>query len=168
MSFIPRPRLWFFLVAVVCACLLGFALYKQHMDFVDPCPMCVFQRLVFIGIGSIALLAAIHGPRAAGRWVYGTLIVIGALAGAAIAGRHLWLQNLPPDQVPDCGAGLNYMLQTMPLTKVLSEVFTGSGECAEVLWTFLGLSMPGWTLLWYIAIAIGTIFILFKTNTRKV
>jgi len=167
MSFIIRSRAWFFLVALACAGLLGFALYKQHVDFVDPCPMCVFQRLVFIWIGGVALLAAIHGPKATGRWIYAAGIVLGSLVGASIAGRHLWLQSLPPDQVPDCGMGLNYMLETMPFTEVLSQVFMGSGECAEVLWTFLGLSMPGWTLVWYIGIAVGTIFVLLKANTTK-
>jgi disulfide bond formation protein DsbB len=162
-----RPRAWFFLVVLACAGLLGFALYKQHVDFVDPCPMCVFQRVIFIAIGTIALLAAIHGPKAAGRWVYAAGIVLGGLAGSAIAGRHLWLQSLPPDQVPDCGMGLNYMIDTLPFTEVLSRVFMGSGECAEVLWTFLGLSMPGWTLLWYIGIAVGTIFVLLKANATK-
>ena len=71
------------------------------------------------------------------------------MTGMAIAGRHVWLQNLPLDEVPDCGMGLNYMLDTLPFTQVLREVFYGSGECAEIGWTFLGLTMPGWTFIWY-------------------
>ena len=162
-----QPRIWFLFVALACAGLLGYALYIQHVEFLDPCPLCVFQRIVFIWIGSIALLAFLHNPQASGRWVYGGLLSVGGIAGAAVAGRHLWMQNLPPDQVPDCGMGLNYMLETMPFTQVLSQVFYGSGECAEVFWSFLGLSMPGWTLLWYTGITVVTIIVLILANRAK-
>lgn len=155
-------------MALACAGMLGFALYVQHVDFLDPCPLCVFQRVVFMWIGSVSLLAAIHGPAAAGRWVYGGLVILGGLSGIGIAGRHLWLQSLPADQVPDCGMGLNYMLETMPFSEVLSEVFYGSGECAEVSWSFLGLSMPGWTFIWYTVFTAGTIIILSRAGKSKV
>lgn len=164
MNPLSRPRLWFSIVALACACLLGYALYEQHVNFIDPCPLCVFQRVAFIFIGLVSLVAAIHGPGKAGRWAYGLLVLVGSIAGAAIAIRHLWLQNLPPGEVPECGAGLNYMLETMPFSQVLSEVFRGSGECAEVYWRFLGLTMPGWTLLWYTVFTIGTIVILVRAN----
>jgi disulfide bond formation protein DsbB len=167
MNWIIQPRAWFFLVAVACAGLLGFALYKQHMDFVDPCPLCVFQRVAFLWIGAVSLVAALHGPGPAGRWTYGAAVMLGGLGGAIVALRHLWLQRLPPDQVPDCGMGLNYMLETMPFREVLAQVFSGSGECAEVLWTFLGLSMPGWTLVWYSGITVVTIVVVAKANLKK-
>lgn len=162
------PRLWFLFVALACAGMLSYGLYVQHVLFIDPCPLCVFQRMAFIAIGAVALLAAIHNPGGTGRWIYGGLVVAGAAAGIGVAGRHLWLQSLPADQVPDCGMGLNYMLETLPFTQVLAEVFRGSGECAEVDWTFLGLSMPGWTFLWYLAFAAGTIFILLKAKAARV
>jgi disulfide bond formation protein DsbB len=152
-----RPRVWFLLIAAVCFGLVSYALYVQHVDFLDPCPLCVFQRVAFISIGVVALAAFLHGPGRRARWVYGTLVIVGGIAGMLIAGRHLWLQNLPADQVPDCGMGLNYMLDTMPFTDVLREVFYGSGECAEVVWQFLGLSMPGWTFVWYTVFTVGTI-----------
>ncbi|MBT8047420.1 MAG: disulfide bond formation protein B [Xanthomonadales bacterium] len=167
MAVLFQPRVWFFIVAVVCAGMVSYALYVQHVDFLEPCPLCVFQRIAFIWIGAVALLAAIHNPGAVGRWVYGGLLGIGGLAGTAIAGRHLWLQSLPPDQVPDCGMGLNYMLETLPFTQVLSEVFYGSGECAEVDWALFGISMPGWTLLWYAGITIVTIFVLISARKTK-
>jgi disulfide bond formation protein DsbB len=162
-----RPRSWFFFVALACGGMLGYALYVQHFDFIDPCPLCVLQRMTFMWIGAVALLAGIHNPAKVGRWVYGLAVTLGGLAGIGIAGRHLWLQSLPADQVPDCGMGLNYMLETMPFTEVLTEVFYGSGECADVHWTFLGLSMPGWTFLWYLAFAAGTIFVLVKANATR-
>jgi disulfide bond formation protein DsbB len=163
-----RPRPWFLFVALACAGLLAYGLYVQHALFIDPCPLCVFQRLAFIWIGAVALLAALHNPQHIGRLVYGGLLMAGAASGLAVAARHLWLQSLPADLVPDCGMGLNYMLDTLPFTQVLAEVFRGSGECAEVDWTFLGLSMPGWTFLWYLAIAAGTIFVLLKAKPARV
>jgi disulfide bond formation protein DsbB len=162
-----RPRIWFLLVAVTCAVMVGYALYVQHVDFLEPCPLCVFQRMAFIWIGAVSLLAAIHNPENAGRWVYGLLAILGGIAGTGIAGRHVWLQSLPAEQVPDCGAGLNYMLETMPFAQVLSEVFYGSGECAEVDWSLLGLSMPGWTLLWYTGFTVVTIIVLIAAQKSK-
>jgi len=152
---------------MVSAGLVGFALYKQHVDFIDPCPLCVLQRVAYLWIGAVSLLAAIHGPRSLGRWIYGTGVVVGSLLGAGVAARHLYLQNLPPDQVPECGMGLNYMLDTMPFSEVLEQVFRGSGECAEILWSFLGLTMPGWNLLWYCGFAVVTIIVLAKANTKR-
>jgi disulfide bond formation protein DsbB len=168
LNLLIRPRPWFLFVALACAGLLAYGLYVQHALFIDPCPLCVFQRLAFIWIGAVALLAAIHNPRGIGRLIYGLLLIAGTLAGLAVAGRHLWLQSLPADLVPDCGMGLNYMLDTLPFTQVLSEVFRGSGECAEVDWTFLGFSMPGWTFLWYLAFTAGTIFVLLKAKAARV
>lgn len=167
MAAIFKPRIWFFFVALACAGMLAYALYVQQTDFIDPCPLCVFQRMIYVWIGAVALVAAVLNPVAAGRWFLGILLILGGVTGIAIAGRHLWLQSLPADQVPDCGMGLNYMLETMPFLQVLNEVFYGSGECAEVYWRFLGLSMPSWTFLWYIAFTVGTITVLIFANKAK-
>lgn len=167
MSTLFRPRIWFLFVALACAGMLGFALYVQHFDFIDPCPLCVLQRVVYMWIGAVSLLAAIHGPGRVGQRVYGLGVILGGITGLSIAGRHLWLQSQPAGTVPDCGMGLNYMLETMPFTEVLNQVFFGSGECAEIHWTFLGLSMPGWTFLWYLAFTVGTIIVLTKAKTAR-
>lgn len=167
MNFLFRPRPWFFFVTLACAGMLGYALYVQHFDFIDPCPLCVLQRAAYMFIGAVALVAFVHNPSGPGRIFYGALVTLGAVAGLSVAGRHLWLQSLPADQVPDCGMGLNYMLETMPFTDVLREVFYGSGECADVHWTFLGLSMPGWTFFWYLVFALGTIVVLRKAGAAR-
>ncbi|NNL95013.1 MAG: disulfide bond formation protein B [Xanthomonadales bacterium] len=151
-------RTWFFVTAAACASLLGYALYKQHVDYLDPCPLCVIQRVAFMWIGGFALLAAIHNPAGNGSRVYSYIVTAGAAFGAAVAGRHVWLQNLPADQVPECGPGLNYMLENFPFLEVMKTVFLGSGSCAEVHWRFLGLSMPGWTLIWFLGLAIMTLY----------
>lgn len=150
----PNPLAWsfrwqFLAGLLSCAGLLGYALYVQYQMFLDPCPLCVFQRIAFIGMALVFLLGALHAPAARGRKAYGILAVIPALFGIGVAGRHVWLQSLPPEQVPACGPGLEYMLDAFPLGEALAMVFRGSGECAEVDWSFLGLSMPAWTLAWY-------------------
>lgn len=148
--------------------MLAWALYKQHVDFIDPCPLCILQRIAFLWVGVVGLLAAIHGPAKVGQWIYGLILVLGAAVGLGLAWRHVWLQNLPADQVPDCGMGLNYMLDTMPVMDALKEVFYGAGECAEVMWTFLGISIPGWSLIWFTLFILGTFGVLVFSPSNKV
>lgn len=139
---------------IACAGLMAFALYAQYQLYLDPCPLCVFQRMAFIAIGILFILAAIHNPKGWGGRAYAVLIGLVAVDGAAIAGRHVWLQNLPPDEVPTCGPGLDYILESFPPGEALSMIFQGSGECAEIHWQFLGLSMPGWTLIWFVGLGV--------------
>ena len=162
-----NPLRWSFRTAfavatAICAAFLGFAYYAQFQMHLDPCPLCIFQRIAFIVFGAVCLAAALHGPKGYGRRVYGALALLAAGAGAAIAGRHVWLQHLPPDKVPDCGPGLDWMLDTLPLNAVLRKVFTGSGECAKVDWTFLSLSMPEWTLIWFVVFGAGAAWYGFR------
>ena len=138
----------------LCVVLMATALWLQHVEGLEPCPLCVLQRGAVIALGVLMVAGAIHDPAAVGRRVYGVMITIAAIAGAAVAGRHVWLQSLPPGQAPECGPGLEYMLGAFPLTEVIEMVLRGSGECAEVQWTFLSLSIPEWTLLMFIAFAI--------------
>jgi disulfide bond formation protein DsbB len=132
---------------IACAGLLAYALYLEHVLMLMPCPLCVFQRMAVIALGTIFLIAAVHDPSGWGRRVYAAFILLAMGGGIAVAGRHLWLQNLPPDQVPACGAGYDYIMETLPLTDALRTIFSGSGECAEIKWQFLGLSMPAWVLI---------------------
>jgi len=156
------PRLGFGFITLSCASLLGYALYTQYFDYLDPCPLCIFQRVAFFWMGAIALLAVLHNPAQTGRRIYAGLIVAGAGIGAAIAGRHVWLQSLPPGEVPECGPGLNYMLETFPLMEVLSTVLRGSGSCAELQWSFMGLNMPMWSLIWFVGLGLLTIWIGYR------
>ncbi len=142
-----------------CAALIAFALYGQFQLGLLPCPLCIFQRVAFAVLGLVFLAAGLHAPAGAGaRRAWGVLALVAAAVGAAIAARHVWLQHLPPDQVPACGPGLDWMMQTMPVAGVLREVFTGSGECANVDWMFLGLSMPAWSLAWFMLLGAWAAF----------
>ena len=142
-------RAMFLAVLVCCLGLLGIGLYLQHGLKLEPCPLCILQRVAFVAIGMTAMLAFLHNPGAVARKFYGLLMILFSLAGAAVAGRNLWLQSLPPDRVPECGPGQDYMLEAFPLSKALPMVFQGSGECAKVEWTMLGLSIPAWALGWF-------------------
>ena len=152
-------RRLFFCGALLCAILLAVALYFQYVMHLEPCPLCIVQRAFVIALALITGVAAIHGPKGLGRRVYGALIVLVALSGAVVAGRHVYLQNLPPDRVPECGPGLDYLLDAFPPGEALAMIFRGSGECAEVQWTFLGLSIPGWTLLVFAGLTLFGIFL---------
>ncbi len=132
---------------LACVGMMAFALYAQHVLLLEPCPLCVLQRVAVISLGAIFGIAAVHDPSAWGRRVYAFLLLIPAAGGAAVAAWHVRLQNLPPEEVPSCGPGLGYMLENFPLADALSMVFTGSGECANVVWRLLGLSMPSWVLI---------------------
>lgn len=156
-------RAQFLLGAIACAAVVGFAIYTQIQDGLIPCPLCIFQRIAFAALGIVLLIGALHAPCSiGGRRAYGLLALVAALVGALIAGRHVWIQHLPPDRVPSCGPGLDYMLDLMPLTGVIRKVLTGSGECARVDWTFLGMSMPEWSLLCFVTLGLWTLYAAFK------
>jgi disulfide bond formation protein DsbB len=136
-----------FLGFVACAGLLAYAYYAQFVMHLEPCPLCIFQRIGVFALGVVFLIAALHDPAPLGRRVYAVLLALAALATIGIALRHLYIQSLPPDSVPACGASLDFMLKVFSLSEVLVKVLTGSGECAEVTWQFLGLAMPAWVLI---------------------
>jgi len=147
MMTIPGKRTLNFAGALSCAALMGFALYAQHVLFMEPCPLCILQRIAVIALGVVFLLAALHKPGRIGGRIYGLCAGLAAAGGAAVAGWHMHLQGLPADEVPSCGPGLEYMVENFPLRDALSMIFKGSGECAEVSWRLLGLSMPAWVVI---------------------
>lgn len=141
---------------LLCLGALCVGLYLQLQVGLEPCPLCIIQRWVMILAGLICLAGAIHNSDSIMRRVYGFLTMFVADGGAVVAGRQLWLQQLPPDQVPACGPGLEYMMENLPLKDTLSLLFSGSGECAEVTWQFLGLSIAGWSMgIFIILIVLG-------------
>lgn len=155
---LPTRRVGNALAALACVGLLGYALYSQYVLELYPCPLCIFQRIAVAALGTVTLAAALHNPGRAGTIAYTMLALVTGGLGIAIAGRHVWLQNLPPDQVPACGAGLDYMLETLPIGSVIREVLTASGECAEVSWRFLGLTMPAWVAISVSALVAWVLF----------
>lgn len=130
-----------------CAGLLAYAYYVQVVLHLEPCPLCIFQRVGVFAIGIVFLVAAAHDPVGWARRVYASLLALAALGTVGVALRHLYIQSLPEGSVPACGASLDFMLKVFSLSEVLVKVLTGSGECAKVTWSFLGLAMPAWVLM---------------------
>ncbi len=142
---------------------MAFALYLEHVQGFEPCPLCVFQRVGLITLGVVSLIAFIHNPASnIMKRVYALLGSVGILWSAGVAARHVWLQNLPPDQVPSCGPGLDYLVDALPLKSVLSQVLSGSGECAVVDWSFFGQSLPVWSFLFFAVLALVSLWQLFR------
>ncbi len=143
---------------------MGYALLflQQHLGL-SPCPLCVFQRIGLMIMGGFALIAALFNPQSKlvklGLWL-GSLLGIGWATG--VAARHVWLQHLPADQVPSCGPGLDYWLDTLPMNEVLNQVFAGSGECAVVDWSFLGLSIPEQSVIFFSLLIVIHLLLLFR------
>jgi disulfide bond formation protein DsbB len=154
---LPRRRLAYVLGFLVCAGLMAWALWLQYGLQLEPCPLCVFQRIAVIAIGLVFLVAAIHNPGPIGAIVYAGLAFIAGAVGAALAGWQVWIQAQPPGSVASCGMGLNYMLETMPLSEVIGTVLRGSGECADQGWLFLGLAIPSWTFGFFVAMVAAAI-----------
>jgi protein dithiol:quinone oxidoreductase len=132
---------------LACVALMAYALYAQHILGLEPCPLCIFQRIGTMALGVVFLVAALHNPKAWGRFVYAALIGVAALSLLGVAGRHMYIQTLPPGAVPSCGAPLDVLYQFTPILELVKKVLTGGGECQEINWTFLGLSMPGWVFI---------------------
>jgi len=151
--------------ALACAGLMAYALYVQHGLGLDPCPLCIFQRLAVMALGVVFLVAALHPAGTTGRRLYALALGLVALAGSGVAARHVWLTMLPPERVPACGPGLDFMLESFPLRETLATVLAGSGECAKVTWRLLGLSMPAWVLI--ALLTLGTFGVVSNWRNRQ-
>jgi disulfide bond formation protein DsbB len=145
-------RTWFAAGAAVCALLLGFGYFLQYVQGLDPCPLCQVQRAFYYGVGLSFIAGALHAPRGKIAMLYPSLAAAFAVGGIGTAGRQVWLQHLPADKVPQCGPDLDFMLKNLPLSRTLEKLFTGTGECAVVDWSFLGLSIAEWSLGWFCAL----------------
>ena len=144
---LPNRRLLNLAGFLACAGMMGFALYAQYVLLLDPCPLCVFQRVATISLGLVFLLAFLHDAGNVGSKIYAALIAVTAGFGVGVAGWHVRLQNMPQDEVPSCGPGFEYIMDNFALFDALSLIFKGSGECADVVWRLLGLSMPSWVII---------------------
>ncbi len=150
-----KPRLLSLYVFLFCATVLGIALYMEHGMLLEPCPLCIMQRVFFLLVGITGLIAFIHNPAGKMLKIYGWTGAALALVGGGFAIRQIWLQHLPADQIPACGPSLGYMLEVFPLAEVLKVMFTGDGNCAEVLWVdpVIGLGIPEWSLVGFLMLA---------------
>ncbi|WP_456407132.1 disulfide bond formation protein B [Thiolapillus sp.] len=149
---------------LACVAAVGAALFyfQRHLGL-EPCPLCIFQRISIMVVGAIFLIALLHNPTGIGRRIYGLLLTIASLSGIGIALRHLWLQYGSHEEL-SCGGTLEFMLENDPLLKVVEDVFKGTGDCGEIVWSLFGVSIPGWTLLLLLGLLALSLGILFRKS----
>ncbi len=147
------PKIWFLITGVSCFLMLGIGAYFQFVEHLEPCPLCISQRIMILLLGILLLTAAIHNPKYRGIRRYSILATLVAIGGGSISARHVWIQHLPANEVPECGPGLSYIFENFPLTETLKLMLSGTGECAKVDWSLFGISIPGWTLLAFLILA---------------
>jgi disulfide bond formation protein DsbB len=166
--FFQHPRAYFAAIFAACTGLLLFGLFLQHTKGLEPCPLCVLQRIIFIVTGAVALLAALHGSRRrAGQIGWGLVISLLCLTGAGVAARHTWIQRFPP-AIQECGADFYILLDTATLAQLLPAMFRGTGDCTHRAWVFLGLSIAEWALVCFALIALSTVWRTFaRANATR-
>jgi disulfide bond formation protein DsbB len=153
-------------VFVSCAALLAGAYYFEYILYMDPCPLCIMQRIAVLLVGIAGLLGFLLARNQIAQLASGVFMLLSAVLGMGVAGRHVWIQSLPADQVPTCGPSLEYMVDTLPWAEVLTVMLRGNGNCADSHWAFLGLSMPQWVLVWFVGFAVVATFLVIK-NAKK-
>jgi disulfide bond formation protein DsbB len=151
---------------LVCAGLIAFALYLQYYVNLEPCPLCMLQRICFTALGAVFLLAFLHGPGRRGAQIYGGIAFLIAATGLVLATRHVWLQWFPPD-VSACTADLFFQLRRFPILSVFEKALRATGDCAKVDWRFLYLSIAEWSWVWFVLFACFTIYIVRQAGQRR-
>lgn len=158
---------WMFALLAIIA-LLAYGYYLQFVEYLDPCPLCITQRFFYYGIAIVALVGIFTHRSWRAQRIVALLASAFAMGGIVTAGRQVWLQHLPKDQVPECGPGLQYWLENMPFLRTLELLFKGDGNCAEVQWQFLGFSIGEWSLAWFVGFLVLSLSILFKRKRMRV
>ncbi len=154
---------WYCLGLIGSLLLLAVAYFYFQLELgLAPCPLCLVQRAALIGVAGFCLLGLLFRPKRIGTKIIAFGVTLSSLFGLAIAGRQVWLQSLPADQVPECGPDLAFMMEAFPFMEMVTTVLSGSGECAEVQWMFLGLSMPAWMVVIFLVMTIISFKLLFK------
>ena len=162
---LPNHRVLNVLQALAGILLLVIAVfYFQNYLQLEPCYLCITQRVFVIAIAIVCTLAALHNPTQTGQRVYAGLSTLVAFIGSYFSIKQLWLQSLPEDQVPACGIPVDYLFDVFSLSEAISHLLKGDGNCAEVQWQLLGISMPGWVLVAFIGFATVGIYQFFRKS----
>lgn len=162
---LPSYRIINLAQAFSCLALITIAVaYFESNLKLEPCYLCMVQRGVIVVIGMICGLAVVHNPRQFGQRIYASLSIAMVIIGIYFSGKQLWLQSLPESQVPSCGIPVKYLFDNLSITEAIAMLLSGDGNCAEVKWQLMGLSMPGWVMVCFVSFGvIGTIQFLRKS-----
>ena len=151
------------LIFLAVGVIIGYAAYSIKILGLEACPLCITQQFLYCVVGLTAFIAYIHSPKPYTYKIYSGAILVASAFGSWVAGRQVWLQGLPEDQVPLCGPPLEYILEVFPFADVLNALFMGDGNCAEISWQFLGLSMAGWSLIFFVLFMLLSVLVIFRT-----
>ncbi|MEN9848560.1 MAG: hypothetical protein RL368_1300 [Pseudomonadota bacterium] len=162
-TFLQNSRSLYTIVFLACCGLLATSYFIQYVMHLEPCSLCLVQRYTFLGIGMIALIGLLHGSMGIMNKVYSGFMTLLAIGGGVVASRQLWLQSLPPNQVPSCGADFDFLVNNFPIAKAIESLWQGSPSCAEVTWKFLGLSIAGWAFIWFASFALLALLQMFRS-----
>ena len=159
---LPNPRHTNLLIFLGCCGLMGGGFIFQYALYLEPCPLCMSQRVFIVLTGVLGLIAFLHSPAGTGIKLYALAGLATSIAGGSVSARQVYLQGLPADQVPACGPGFEYMLDTFPMGELMQAMLMGDGNCAEVVWSFMGISIPGWTLVAFAGLALFQLWQLYR------
>ncbi len=159
---LPNNRILNFGIFGVCVLTIGIVLYMEHVMLLSPCGLCITQRVFVMLCGFVCLVSALHNPSAEGQKAYAIVAAMMCVCGSYFAGRQIWLQHLPEDQVPACGPGLTYIFDNFPFIETLNFLLKGDGNCAEVLFRFMGLSIPEMSMVAFIGLFSSLLFMAFR------
>jgi disulfide bond formation protein DsbB len=161
----PNNRTVNFLIALGCggALLIAVLYFQEHLGL-EPCYLCITQRVFVALVGVIFLISALHNPQQKGQKIYAALGFAGAITGGFFSAKQIWLQNLPEEQVPTCGPPVDYLFDVFPASEVITMLIRGDGNCAKVQWELFGVSMPGWVLFIFVVLAGIGLYQLFRKD----
>ena len=151
-------------IAITGAGLVIVASFIEPFASMNPCPMCMMQRAIYLVTAVFAILALLTLTHRILKSTFGLLGFVAAASGVAVAARQVWLQHLPKDEVPACGPPLEYMIEVFPIMEVLQSMLMGTGDCAEIQWQWLGLSIPAWSIVAFSCMAIAHLMLVVKSK----
>ncbi|MDE2234678.1 MAG: disulfide bond formation protein B [Gammaproteobacteria bacterium] len=164
---ISKRRLANLLGFLICTGLMAYAYYSQFHDGLEPCVLCIFQRIAVIILGLLFFVAFLHHPGKIGARIYSILLLLTAATGSAVSIRHIYIQHLPAYMLPPCGPGLNYMFKSLPLNKFIIRAFTGTADCSIIKWHFLGMTLPEWVLIWFVLLGVGGFLVNWRSDSLR-
>lgn len=158
-------RAWFFIGFLICTGLILIALFLQYFVHLEPCPLCMLQRVAFITLGLVFLLGTLHGPKQLGTRIYAFVGLLANFTGLGLAMRHVYLQYYPPEYV-SCAGDFYSQLERIPLGRLISNALRATGDCSKVDWTLMHLSIAEWSLIWFLILAVLGLFLLVRAPAR--
>ena len=163
---ISGKRIVFLLIFLICITVIGYALYLQLVINLLPCPLCIAQRIAYWLVGLTAIFAFIHKPRGLGRQIYYSFITVFSLIGLVLALRHSWIIRYPESF--QCGISAEEeFLNALSIANWWPSMFEANGDCADVKWEFMSLTIPSWSVIFFLLILITSVYILFTSRNQK-